>query len=248
MLLHRLRQARLLWPTLLAMAGLAFLIGLGHWQLERKAWKEGLLAKIAARIDAPPVPLARAEQAARSGGDVEYEHVAATGRFHYDKERYLYAPTQAGLGWHVYTPLEIDSGRVVWINRGLVPDASKAPAARPAGQVEGEVEVAGLVRIAPAKALFAPANDVGHNLWYWPEIEAMTASAFAPGSVTALPFFVDADARPLPPGGLPKGGVTRIVLPNRHLEYAVTWFGLAATLIGVYLAFAISRLRVDVGE
>jgi surfeit locus 1 family protein len=58
-----------------------------------------------------------------------------------------------------------------------------------------------------------------------------------------LPLVIDADGQPEPPGGLPKGGVTRLQLPNRHLEYAVTWYGLALTLIGVYLAFAISRWR-----
>ena len=47
-----------------------------------------------------------------------------------------------------------------------------------------------------------------------------------------------------PPGGLPRGGVTRLDLPNRHLEYALTWYGLALTLIGVYGAFAASRLRL----
>ena len=59
-----------------------------------------------------------------------------------------------------------------------------------------------------------------------------------------MPFTIDADARPEPPGGLPRGGVTRLDLPNRHLEYALTWYGLALTLIGVYAAFAASRLRI----
>jgi surfeit locus 1 family protein len=78
------------------------------------------------------------------------------------------------------------------------------------------------------------------------DIAAMTGSAYrdAPGAtMTALPYWIDADARPEPPGGFPKGGVTRLDLPNRHLEYAITWYGLALTLIGVYLAFAASRLR-----
>ena len=72
----------------------------------------------------------------------------------------------------------------------------------------------------------------------------MHASAFAGTGVRALAFTVDADARPEPPGGLPRGGVTRLDLPNRHLEYALTWYGLALTLIGVYAAFAASRLRL----
>jgi surfeit locus 1 family protein len=242
-MLARLRHAGLIWPSLLALAGLAVLAGLGSWQLQRKHWKEALIAKIAERVHAAPMPLARAEQAVRGGGDVEYLHVAARGRFHHDKERYLYAPAAAGLGWHVYTPLEVGPGRIVWVNRGFVPDQRKAPAARAAGQVAGEVEVLGLLRAPAHKGAFTPDNDVARNLWYWPDVPAMTASAFPGASVEALPVAIDADAHPAPPGGLPRGGVTRLDLPNRHLEYALTWYGLALTLIGVYAAFAAGRLR-----
>jgi surfeit locus 1 family protein len=80
----------------------------------------------------------------------------------------------------------------------------------------------------------------------------MTASAFPdapqkpPGGSQGpvpLPLVLEADAQPEPPGGLPRGGVTALELPNRHLEYALTWYGLAATLAGVYLAFLVSSLR-----
>jgi surfeit locus 1 family protein len=269
-MLQRLRQAGLIWPTLAALLGLAVLIGLGTWQVERKRWKEDLLAKVAERVHARPVSLVsllqqadaslREHQPARRGptvgalpmGDIEYVHVIARGRFHHDKEQYLYAPVPAGLGWHVYTPLEMAGGRVVWINRGFVPDGRKAPATRPEGQVTGEVEVSGLVRLAVHKGLFTPPNDASGNLWYWPDVGAMTAAAFPDGPQKgpggpqrreALPLVIEADARPAPPGGLPRGGVTRLDLPNRHLEYALTWYALAVTLIGVYLAFAVNRLR-----
>lgn len=241
-MLTRLRQAHLVLPTLAALAGLAVLISLGTWQLQRKQWKEGLLSKIAARVHAEPVPLQRAVSMFGRGEDVEYMHVIARGRFLHDKERYLYAPTPGAQGWHVYTPLDT-GGQIVWVNRGLVLDANKAPASRQAGQVQGETEVRGLLRLPPATGLFTPENDVQRNLWYWPDLAAMTASAFPSGSLTALPFAIDSDAEPAPPGGLPKGGTTRINLPNRHLAYALTWYGLAATLIGVYLAFATARLR-----
>src|SRR5262245_56638745 len=135
-MLQRLRQARLLWPTLAALAGLAVLIGLGTWQLQRNRWKENVIATIAARVHAGPVPL---PLSGRSDGqdDLEYLHVVVQGRFLHDKERYLYAPTSTGLGWHVYTPLELASQQVVWVNRGLVPDARKPPATRAEGQVPG---------------------------------------------------------------------------------------------------------------
>ena len=250
-MLQRLHKAGLVWPTLLALAGLALLIGLGTWQMERKRWKDGLVAKIAARVHADPVPLPT-EPGADSKDDLEYLHVFARGRFHHDKERYLYAPTQAGLGWHVYTPLELERHRIVWVNRGWVPDARKAPATRPEGQLPGVVEVRGLVRLQMRPTWFAAENDPAHNLWFWPDLAAMTVSAFpddpqkapeGPQTAGSLALAIDADGRPEPPGGLPRGGVTRLDLPNRHLEYALTWYGLGATLVGVYLAFAVSRLR-----
>jgi surfeit locus 1 family protein len=243
--LQRLRSARLLLPTLAALAGLAVLLGLGTWQMERKRWKEELIARIAARVHADPVPLASLPVRAHDKGDLEYTHVSVSGRFHHDKERYLYAPSPVGLGWHVYSPLETGEGALVWINRGAVPDARKAPATRLEGQAANEVEVRGLVRLPSGPGPFAARNDPARNVWYWPDISAMSASAFAgsPQAAKVLPFVIDADPQPEAPGGLPRGGVTRLNLPNRHLEYALTWYGLAATLVGVYLAFAISRLR-----
>src|SRR5262245_43222977 len=260
-MLRRLQQAGLLWPTLAALAGLAVLVGLGTWQMERKRWKEDLLAKIAERVHADPIVLfpspAESKEpgqqvvveldASRFRDEYEYRHVLVRGQLHHDKERYLYAPAPEGPGWHVYTPLQLEAGDVVWIDRGWVPDAKKAPETRREGQVAGPVEVRGLVRFPAGKGAFTPENDVGRNLWYWPDVAAMTASAFpgGPQAAASVPLFIDADARPEPPGGLPRGGVTRLDLPNRHLEYALTWYGLAATLLGVHLAFVISRLRAQ---
>lgn len=241
-MLARLRGAGLIWPTAFAVAGLAVLVGLGAWQLERKRWKEGLIARIAARVHAAPVPLVQAEELWAAAGDVEYLHVAARGSFHHDKERYLYAPSATGLGWHVYTPLQVAPARILWVNRGFVPDAQREPATRRAGQMAGEVEVRGLLRMPAAKGWFTPDNDPARNLWYWPDVAALQASGFGEGQA-ALPITLDADAEPAPPGGLPRGGVTRLALPNRHLEYALTWYGLALTLVGVYAAFAAARLR-----
>jgi surfeit locus 1 family protein len=244
----RLRNARLLWPTLAALAGFAVLFGLGTWQIERKRWKDELIASISARVHADPVPLTSVTARAAGKDDLEYTHVSVSGRFLHDRELYLYAPTTAGQGWHVYTPLQTAEGTLVWVNRGLVPEMRKAPAMRLKGQLAGEVEVHGLVRLPSGPGLFAAKNDPTHNIWYWPDIAAMTASAFSgsPAGAKVLPLIVEADARPAAPGGLPAGGVTRLNIPNRHLEYALTWYGLAATLVGVYLAFAISRLRVGI--
>ena len=95
-MLSTLRHAKLLWPTLAALVALGVLLGLGTWQLERKRWKDDLLATIAARATAAPLPVARAAEIASRGGNIEYMHVSATGRFHHDKERFLYAPAPSG--------------------------------------------------------------------------------------------------------------------------------------------------------
>ncbi|RZI37868.1 SURF1 family protein, partial [Herbaspirillum sp. HC18] len=125
-----------------------------------------MVAKIAARVTAPPVPFADVQQRMRDGGDLEYLHVVVTGRFHHDKERYLYAPGKSGLAWQVLTPLEWAPERIVWVNRGLVPDARRAPESRADGQVPGIVSVAGLLR-RPQAGAFTPRNDVAHNIWYF---------------------------------------------------------------------------------
>jgi surfeit locus 1 family protein len=235
--------SQLLWPTVFAGAALCLLFGLGFWQLERLSWKEALLARLAARAGAEPMALAAVERRWRQGEDVEYLHAVAKGRFHNDKELYLFAPTPAGLGWHVYTPLEIAPGRILWVNRGWVDDAHKRPEQRPAGQIEGDPEVRGLIRATSPPGLFTPSNDAAANLWYWPDLAHMTRAAYGAAPPPALAFRLELDQQPAPPGGLPRGGITRLDLPNRHLEYAVTCFALGLTLIVVYFAFVRHRLR-----
>ena len=95
-MLRRLREAGLVWPTLASAVALAVLLSLGTWQMQRKHWKEGLIATIAARTQATPIEL-KPGQALPVEGSPQYLHVAITGRFHHDKERYLYAPAPTGL-------------------------------------------------------------------------------------------------------------------------------------------------------
>lgn len=239
-MLRTLRDKGLLWPGLATLVGIALLVALGNWQMQRLAWKEGLIAAIEARVHQPPVPL---KDIADVANDKEYWHVAVTGRFRHADERRLFATNGDDVGWHVYTPLDTDFGKIVWVNRGFVPEALKDPAARKEGQVEGPVTVRGLLRMPPDKGWFDPDADVARNQWYWRDLKGMTATLGAEDRDRVLPFFVDAEAEPANPGGWPRGGVTRLELPNRHLEYALTWYGLAVALAGVFAAFAISRWR-----
>lgn len=234
----------LLPAAAMTLVALAILLGLGFWQLERKAWKENLLATIAARTTEQPVDLLGAYSATHENElGFEYMRAKVRGRYVHDKERYFYAPDpKLGPGYHVYTPFEIaGTTAVVFVNRGFVPEDIKDPAKRSQGQIDGEVEVVGLMRGPGQKGTFTPDNDTKANLWFWRDYAGLFASAFSGTDRTPIAAFLDAEEAA--PGGWPSGHATLVDLPNRHLEYALTWFGLAGTLLAVFAAFAWTRLR-----
>ena len=247
-MIARIRAAGLVWPTLMTIVGLAILVSLGTWQMNRKTWKDSLVERIAARIAAAPRPLAAVVDGGTAAGDIEYARVEARGRYRHDGEQFLYAPhPKLGPGFHVVTPLQLEvpagaPSRVVLVNRGWVPEALRDPARRPAGQVTGAVAVTGLVRLQGEHGAFTPGNDPGKNLWYWRDIPALAKAAAPADAGSVLPVTIDAEAEPANPGGWPKGGTTEIKLPNRHLEYALTWYGLAAAMLAVFGVYAWGRL------
>jgi len=243
-MLSALKAKGLLWPAVMTFAGAAILISLGNWQLGRLAWKEGLIAVIAERTRAEPVAPAKVDERAGRGEDVEYTRVKVEGRLLNDKELHFYAfDAQFGPGYHVVTPLRLADGSAVFVNRGYVPQDLEDPARRQAGQLDGEIQIVGLVRRPETAGLFTPANDAAKNIWYWRDLGAMAAAALGPEKRLVHPFLIEAEADPKLAGDWPKGGVTRLELPNRHLEYALTWYGLAAALLAVFAAFAIPRWR-----
>jgi len=238
-----IRFRPLLVPTLWFLPGLVLLIGLGVWQIERLHEKEALIASVAAGMRAPPVPLA---DALRTGPQsVEWHHVSVTGLFLHDKEAYLFAQGPRGaVGVQIITPLVQSDGTTVLVNRGFVPQALKDPNTRIAGQVTGEVAVNGVLRLSQQPGMFTPAPDAEARLWFVKNVPEISAAL---GVVVQDPIIIEADATPNP-GGWPLGGQTVVDFPNNHLQYALTWFGLALALIGVYLLYHRSRGRLSFGR
>lgn len=220
----------------------ALLIALGSWQVQRLHWKNELVAQIAERTQAQPLPLSEMEVKFRATGDVDYWPVTLSGTFQHDGERHFFATWEGQSGFYVYTPLRLEDGRYVLVNRGFVPYDLKDAAKRPAGEVAGTVTVVGLARnpLDGKPSSLVPDNDLVKNVFYWKDRDAMAATAGLSEGATVLPFFVDADKTPNE-GGLPVGGVTMIDMPNNHLQYAVTWYGLAAALLGVMGAWLLRR-------
>ncbi|ANK84640.1 MULTISPECIES: SURF1 family protein [unclassified Rhizobium] len=231
---HAVARRRLPVITgILVLIALAILVSLGTWQLQRLHWKQGLLADIAARQAAAPVPLADIEVMAASGGDIEYRKVTATGRYINNKERHFFATWHGQTGFYIYTPLELADGRILFVNRGFVPYENKEPEMRMQGQLTDQQTVTGLARakLAGKPSWLVPDNDVAKNIFYWKDLDVM-AESVGLEKARVIPFFVDADSTPNP-AGLPIGGVTQVDLPNDHLQYALTWYGLAAVLVVV---------------
>ncbi len=240
---------RLVAPAIATAIGMAILVGLGIWQVQRLAWKEALVAHVAARLDAPPVAApAPASWPHLDYTDLEYQPVTVTGRFDNSREVDLvYALTEprgkvGGVGYLVMTPLTTADGWTVYVNRGFVPTEKKSPETRKESLIEGETTVTGLFRTPYARSWFMPGDSLDRNEWFSrdPKLYA-TASGLPPDRVA--PYIIDAKFDPSLPGGLSQGGETIVDFPNNHLQYAITWFGLALALAGVFAVFARNRLR-----
>jgi surfeit locus 1 family protein len=228
-----------LWPTLFSVPAVALCLGLGIWQVQRLHWKLGLIAQREAAVAAAPVTPPRTLEEA---GSMEFHHVAADGVLLNDKEIFVGATSKAGRqGYYVLTPLRQADGRSIFINRGFIPTRLKDPASRSAGEIAGIVHIVGLLRLPPSGKpnWFIPANRPDLNYWFWVDLPAMGA---ADGLSDVAPYYIDADATPNP-GGWPKGGVTRLKLPNDHLQYALTWFSLAVAGIVIYVLYHLRNPR-----
>jgi len=240
--LFRLRP--LLWPTLMSLPIFVFTLGLGVWQMERREWKRDILDRIAVNQAVAPMPLDELVK-----GDPlrrEYGRVTLSGIFLHDKEFHLAARSRKNdVGIQVVTPMRTDDGRIVLFDRGWVPSAKKEPDKRAEGQVAGKVELTGIVRRSQVQRQFAPDNVPDKNVWFHVDVPLMRKMAGGAPDPVLDTFFVEADARPNP-GGLPIGGQTRLDIPNDHLQYALTWFGIAMALAGVYLAYHWENGRLSI--
>ena len=232
-----LRQAGLLWPLVLAV------IGLGNWQMRRMAWKADLIELVNNRLKSEPISFEALKQRATGGEDIRYQPVRVSGQFLHDEARDYFLPLGSKVGWHILTPLRTAGGDVVFIDRGFVPDKLRAEVAQSKeseARPEGEVTITGLARRFETAGLFTPANNVKENKWYWRDGPGLYKSLA--GDPPMLTFMIDQRER-LGDGEWPKPGVTRVQFTDKHFGYALTWYGLAMTLVGVFLAFAYQRLK-----
>ena len=231
--------------TVATAIALALLIGLGVWQLQRLKWKEGLLAHVAALQGAPARPIEPVLDALAQGRNVDFTRVRVTcpglGAAPFLE---LYGLKDGDAGWRLVSacPVATSRYRTVLVDRGFINDDVKA---RP--QVDrtatAPVEMVGVLR-TPDRPTFVtpknPENPAGAGRWFSRDVPAMAKALGAPAP-TPIFLFAETSSNPsfpaLAPAPLPAE------ISNRHLEYALTWFGLAAALAGVYAAVLLRRRK-----
>jgi surfeit locus 1 family protein len=219
----------------LCLIGVAILLGLGVWQLERLKWKEDLLARVAALRTAPAKPLAMVLGA---GGDLDYVRAVFDCP---DLERRptlrMFGVREGKAGYRLIAACPTGAGSIL-VDRGFVPLEAAYVAAQP-GRAVLPGPVVGVLRRGDKPTFVTPANRVAENLWYSRDVPAM---ARALGASAPAPVFLMLETPAPAPGG-PTPAPVPIDIPNRHLEYAITWFGLAAALVGVYVASLLRTRR-----
>lgn len=237
------------WPTFATVFAFVVLAGLGFWQLDRLAWKEGLIEQVNSRLGLSPVDAPGPSE--WTNFDVEFwdfRPVAVSGHFLPGEAYYYIAVTEpkgafGGPGYFLYAPFLTDAGFAVMVNRGFVPDGKRLPESRPGSAAPlGPLTLTGLLRRAEVPNFLSVAPDLVKNMWFVREPIRMAESLGVAG-VDVAPYAIDLTAEATPPGGLPQAGETIVSFRNNHLQYAVTWFGLALVLLGVYVAFLRSRLK-----
>jgi len=232
-----------LWLTIVTLPAFLVLISLGSWQLQRLQWKNDIISNFEARsaAEAIAIPEANAEL------DVlEFSSLALEGEYLHDKETFLTGRTYEGnAGFHVVTPFLLDDGRTILINRGWVSEDYRDPAKRAFSQIDGKTSVAGILRRPGVRGYFVPENEPENGFWFT-LVPSQINQHLDLGDAAIEQFYADA-VRTSDVVTLPIAAKTKLNLRNAHLSYAMTWYGIAIALVGVYLAFHYQAGRLKFG-
>ncbi|MFY0692410.1 MAG: SURF1 family protein [Paracoccaceae bacterium] len=221
---------RLIFPIVIGFVGCAILLSLGNWQMQRLAWKEGILASIEARMTQAPVALPVAPDPETD----TYLSVTADGRILPEELHVLVSIKQQGAGYRIISVFETE-GRRILLDRGFIGLESK-DAERP----ETEASVIGNLHWPDEVDGYTPEPDLERDIWFARDVPRLADALNTEPVLIVLRQTSETNPMVTP---VPVDGAG---IPNDHLQYAITWFSLAALWFGmtVYLVWRIRQRTV----
>ena len=217
---------RLAVPAISTAVMLVILLGLGVWQLQRRDWKHHLLAQIDAAERLPAIPL--------PADPTPFAKVRIDGHLRTDLSAIYGAEVRGDtLGGQLIMPLERAGADPVLVDLGWVPNDARAKLTLPEGSVEG------FVRPAEHATYFSGTDNPAKHLFYTLDPGPIGASL---GLAHVAPFTLVAIGTPHP-GVLPDPATALPRPPDNHLQYALTWFGFAITLLVIFVLYVRKTLR-----
>ncbi len=232
--------------TLTTAVALAILISLGVWQLYRMAWKQDLLARVAALRAAPARPIDEILAIGGQEGDAEFRRAAVRCEPSANPRRdaYRYAVPDGQVGWRLVSACHLRAGRFdgILLDRGVVARFTGAMAPMSASFPDPGVAI-GVLRRPGGKPWLGPAETSsvpGARVFRVLDTAALSGIAVDNGLVRPAPYLLAVESEiPGPPGVVPAALPQDI--PNNHLVYALTWFALAAVMVSFYGAMLFRR-------
>lgn len=216
-------------PTLFTIPALILLLSLCIWQLQRLQWKENLIAEINFKTQLPPIKLPEDVNVE----EMLYRKVTLQGKYLHENEIYIYGGATKPSNEHFYyilTPLQLNDGRTIIVNRGWVPEKFKSQKTRESSLIQNEVKVTGAIMPNEKKGTYTYNNQPKKNLWFYINLDEI--GSFINRQVE--PFYILAQNNG---DSFPKGREVKPTLHNNHLGYALTWLFSAISLLVIYILY-----------
>jgi surfeit locus 1 family protein len=223
-----------MWATVFSIVGFSLLCSLGFWQIERLKWKTDLLEEIFIATETNLMNNRLTSGVLKTGkqNNAQFLSGYAIGSYLHSKEIFIGPRTYKGLtGYHMITPLQMESGGILLVNRGWLPEDKIEKNTRKESLSSGMLAVSGIARIPDPRGPFIPDNDVKNKEWYWIDIKSLKKAYYLENVAPYVLYEKQMGARaysfPIPLG-------MSWVPENNHKQYAIFWFSMAGLLLVFY--------------
>jgi cytochrome oxidase assembly protein ShyY1 len=219
-------------------------LGLGLWQLQRRVEKHALIAALTERLAAAPAQLPMQWGALTPGKD-EFRRVRFVATYQPAPDAMVYSSGSAvrsdisGPGTWAFLPAGLPDGATIVINAGFVENTMQDRAQQDRAVtrlvIGTPATLTGYLRFPESAGTLTPPENMAKRLWFTRDHLAMARTLGWGGGNAIAPFYIDLET-PVPESGIPKPGPLTVHLKDDHLQYAITWFGLAGVIM---IAFAV---------